>query len=35
MGNPGLYQFEIKNANIEIRSFDGRNWEEAIKTFKF
>jgi len=27
--------FETEIPNIEIRSFDGKNWEEAVKTFKF
>lgn len=30
-----LDDFEAEKANIEIRPFDGRNWEEAIKAFKF
>jgi hypothetical protein len=30
-----LDDFEAEKANIEIRPFDGRNWEEAVKTFKF
>ena len=30
-----LDDFETEKHNIEIRAFDGKNWEEAIKTFKF
>jgi hypothetical protein len=30
-----LDDFEAEKANIEIRPFDGRHWEEAVKTFKF
>lgn len=30
-----LDNFDIAEANIETRNFDGKNWEEAIKTFKY
>ncbi len=30
-----LDDFETEKGNIEIRQFDGRNWEQASKTFKF
>ncbi len=30
-----LDDFETEKGNIEIRQFDGRNWEAASKTFKF
>ncbi|HET7832160.1 MAG TPA: GFA family protein [Gallionella sp.] len=30
-----LDDFETEKDNIEIRQFDGRNWEAASKTFKF
>ncbi len=30
-----LDDYEGEKNNIAIRTFDGRNWEEAIKTFKF
>lgn len=30
-----LDDFQKESANIEIRQFDGRNWEDAVKTFKF
>jgi hypothetical protein len=30
-----LNDFWNKIENIEIKQFDGQNWEEAIKTFKF
>jgi len=29
-----LDDFDLANADIEIRQFDGRHWEEAIKHFK-
>lgn len=29
-----LDEFNLETANIEIKQFDGRNWEEAIKSFK-
>ncbi len=30
-----LNDFWDEIANIEVRQFDGKNWEDAIKTFKF
>ncbi|MGK2914339.1 MAG: GFA family protein [Porticoccaceae bacterium] len=30
-----LEDFEMEKANIEVKPFDGKNWEEAIKMFKF
>ncbi len=30
-----LNDFWKEIANIEVRQFDGKNWEDAIKTFKF
>ena len=30
-----LDDFEAKKGNIEIRQFDGRNWEQAVKGFRF
>ncbi len=30
-----LDDFETEKPNIEIKAFDGKNWEETIKTFKF
>jgi hypothetical protein len=40
---PGMYSinvrclddFEAEKADIKMGTFDGKNWEEAIKTFKF
>ncbi len=29
-----LDDFDLETANLEIRKFDGRNWEEAIKSLK-
>jgi hypothetical protein len=29
-----LDDFDLEAAELEIRQFDGRNWEEAIKTLK-
>lgn len=29
-----LDDVDLEKANLEIRRFDGRNWEEAIKSFK-
>jgi hypothetical protein len=30
-----LDDYEAEKSNIEIRTFDGKNWEDAIRTFKF
>lgn len=30
-----LDAYESEKANIKVRKFDGRNWEEAISTFEF
>lgn len=30
-----LDDFDTERTKIEIGAFDGKNWEEAIKTFKF
>ena len=30
-----LNDFWNEIANIEVRQFDGKNWEDAIRTFKF
>jgi hypothetical protein len=30
-----LDDFHLLKSNIEITQFDGRNWEEAARTFKF
>ena len=29
-----LDDFDLETAHLEIRKFDGRNWEEAIRSFK-
>ena len=30
-----LDDFETEKPNLEVRVFDGRNWEETTQTFKF
>jgi hypothetical protein len=30
-----LDDYDAVKANIEMRTFDGKNWEEALRTFKF
>ena len=29
-----LDDVDLEKMNLEIKRFDGRNWEEAIKSFK-
>lgn len=30
-----LDEYEVEKAHIEVRTFDGKHWEEAVGTFKF